>query len=73
MIEKYYTGDRKLRPHLCYELCPEDPDPNFDFATKDLDRDNIRWAVWSRENETKRTKYVLYRDRKGLVLKKSPG
>lgn len=69
MIEKFYAGDRKLRPCLCYELCPGHTDHDFRFATKLLERGNIRWVVWSRENGQKRIKYVLYRDRKGLVLR----
>lgn len=68
MKEKYYAGDRGLKPfrHLCYTLC-EDTNSDFRFATKDLDRGNIRWAIWSQENGQKRIKFVLYRDRKGLV------
>lgn len=69
MIEKYYAGDRKLRPCLCYELCPADTDSDFRFATILLDQDSIRWAIWSRENGNKRIRFMLYRDRKGLVLR----
>jgi len=67
MIEKYYAGDQKLQPHLCYKLCPVTTDHDFSFATGLLDRDSIRWAVWSRENGNRRIRFVLYRDRKGLV------
>lgn len=68
MIEKYYAGDEKLKPCLCYRLRDSDTD-DFDSAIKDLQRGNIRWAVWSWENGQKRMKFVLYRDRKGLTLK----
>lgn len=69
MIEKYFAGNRDLDPRCCYKLCPGDTDPDFDFATDLLDRDNIRWQETSRENGQKRLKFVLYREWKGLVLR----
>lgn len=69
MIEKYYAGDPRLEPRLCYELCLGDTDQDYCFATELLDRNSIRWTIWSRENGSRRIKYVLYRDRKGLVLR----
>lgn len=70
MKEKYYVGDPGLRPHKCYKLSVGASRFDLDFAIPDLDRGNIRWAIWSEENGEGRMEFVLYRDRKGLVLKK---
>lgn len=72
MIEKYYAGDRSLRPfsHLCYRLRESGTD-DFELATGTLDQDGIRWTIWNGENGKGKTLFVLYRDRKGLVLKKA--
>lgn len=67
MTEKYYAGDRGLKPDRCYLLC-EDLDPDFSFATDLLDRDNIRWTVWC-QRKVKQLEYLLYRDSRGLVLR----
>ena len=71
MKEKYYAGDRRLDPVMCYELCPGCSDPtSLDFAVELLERGNIRWQMTSGQNGRGVTVYVLYRDMEGLVLRK---
>ena len=81
MKEEYYVaGDRDLMSAVVktkggsadnvYPVTKPDSNEDFEFATADLERDEIRWVVKRIQNGKRPMKFRLFRSWKGLIFRK---